>query len=78
MEKNSCNHTHAPIEAIFRSNRSRTGAAILDWARRLTGERQLTPWLHRGAEHRRVRSADEKLRERYFWLTKETHDWEEL
>lgn len=30
MEKNFCNHTHAPIEAIFRSNRSRTGAAILD------------------------------------------------
>lgn len=50
--------------AILRSKRSRTGDAVLIWALRLTGDRQSTPWLHRGAEHRIDRSADEKLSDR--------------
>jgi hypothetical protein len=56
----------------FRSSRWRTGAAVRAWARRLSGELQLTPWLHRGAEHLSDRSAEDKLRVRCFCFANET------
>lgn len=57
--------------AYFRSNFSITGAEILAWARRLAGDRQFPPWLHRvEAEHtRNERRAEEKLLDPFAWLT---------
>lgn len=56
--------------AYFRSNFSITGAEFLDWARRLAGDRQLPPWLHRveAEQTRNERRADEKLLDRFVWL----------
>lgn len=50
----------------FRSRPCRTGTAVRAWARRLSGDLQLTPWLHRVAEHLSDRSDDDKLRVRCF------------
>lgn len=47
---------------------------ILAWARRLAGDLHSTPWLHLGAEHRRDRSEEEKLKDRYFWFQNEPEE----
>lgn len=56
--------------AYFCSNLSIKGVETLAWARRLAGDRQLPPWLHRvEAEHtRNERRADEKLLHGFLWL----------
>ena len=47
--------------------------AVRDCARRLSGDLQLTPWLHLGAEYDvSDRSADEKLRVGCFWCANKT------
>jgi hypothetical protein len=45
---------------------------VRDWTRRLSGARQLTPWLHLGAEQLSDGSADDKLRVRCFCFANET------
>jgi hypothetical protein len=56
----------------FRSSRWRTGAAARAWARSLSGDRQLTLWLHRDTEQLSDRSAQDNLRVRCFCFANET------
>lgn len=62
--------------AYFRSNFSITGVEFLAWARRLAGDPQLPPWLHRveAEQTRKERRAEEKLLDRFVWLRSDDAD----